>query len=297
MEIDRKELKWQVRERMRAAKPPFWAAALAYFLLTAGVSLGLDLLSSLLEGGSGVQHSSGLFLFLLASLYSVVVAFGLKLWSLWTWRRLDPGLGSLLQGFSVAGKVLLMELQIILRCLPWIFLLSAAVTAVPLLFFPSISYDMLPILAGVIYICMMAGMWIIMLRWSLAPYLLADRPDDGPAAAVYRSAQLMRGWTWELFKLELSFAGWVLLSALLSGAGTALALFLSGVLQSGLDPAQLFELIQSVVYGFPAQLLSALFSLPVFLWLTPYREVARAGFYEERQKLRREELSADLPPL
>ena len=33
-------------------------------------------------------------------------------------------------------------------------------------------------------------------------------PDDGPAAPIFRSAALMRGWKWDLFKLELSFLGW-----------------------------------------------------------------------------------------
>ena len=31
----------------------------------------------------------------------------------------------------------------------------------------------------------------------MAPYLLADRPDDGPTAPIYRSVALMRGWKME----------------------------------------------------------------------------------------------------
>ncbi len=296
MEIDRKELKWQARERIRAAKPPFWAAALVYFLLTTGVSLALDLTAALLDGSGGEFSTAGLFLSLLAVLYGLVAAFGIKLWALWTWRRLDPGLGSLVQGFSVAGKVLLMELQIILRSVPWAFLLSAAVT-LPVVLLTSPGFLPIPALALTLYGCMTLGLWIIMLRWSLAPYLLADRPDDGPAAAVRRSARLMRGWTWELLKLELSFAGWAILGAVLSGAGTGLVLLRSGAFLPGIGAEQFAALVQSAVYSFPAQLLSSLAVLPVFLWLTPYRETARAGFYDERQKLYREEISADLPPL
>jgi len=296
MEIDRKELKWQARERIRGAKPPFWAVALVYFLLTTGVSLALDLIAALLDGSGEELSTAGLFLSLLALLYGLVAAFGIKLWSLWTWRRLGPGLGSLVQGFSVAGKVLIMELQIILRSVPWAFLLSAAVT-LPVLLFASSDPRLIPALALTLYGCMTAGTWVIMLRWSLAPYLLADRPDDGPSAAVRRSARLMRGWTWELFKLEFSFAGWVILSAVLSGAGTGLFLLRSGAFLPGVGAEQFAALLQSAVYSLPSQLLSSLAVLPVFLWLTPYREAARAGFYDERQKLFREELSAELPPL
>ena len=33
----------------------------------------------------------------------------------------------------------------------------------------------------------------------MAPYLLADYPDDGAGAAVRRSVEMMRGRKWELF--------------------------------------------------------------------------------------------------
>ena len=38
MEIDRKELKRQTRERMALTDPKFWVVALAYIVLTTGVS-------------------------------------------------------------------------------------------------------------------------------------------------------------------------------------------------------------------------------------------------------------------
>ena len=41
----------------------------------------------------------------------------------------------------------------------------------------------------------------------MAPYLLLDRPELGPGAAVRDSVVLMKGWKWELFKLDLSFLG------------------------------------------------------------------------------------------
>ena len=38
------------------------------------------------------------------------------------------------------------------------------------------------------------------------------------------------------------------------------------------------------------------FSLPLLLWLTPYRKVARAAFYDARQAMP-EPNTQDLPPL
>ena len=109
MEIDRKELKRQTRERMALTDPKFWVVALAYIVLTTGVSW--------LFSFAPVPHTqtSLLFFQLLLTLYTTVVQFGLCLWALWTYRQLDPGINSLMQGFSVAGRVLLMELGVFVR--------------------------------------------------------------------------------------------------------------------------------------------------------------------------------------
>ena len=61
-----------------------------------------------------------------------------------------------------------------------------------------------------------AAVFAIMLRYAMAPYLLADYPDDGAGAAVRRSVEMMRGRKWELFKLYVSFLGWELLGVLLT---------------------------------------------------------------------------------
>ncbi len=295
MEIDRRELKRQARERMGAASPPFWAVTLLFLLLTQGVSLAGDWLSSLLENpAAGEISTTALFLSLLVALYSTVVTFGLRLWSLWTWRRLDPGPGSLLQGFSVVGRVLWMEVLIFLRLLPWGFLFSFGATVLILLLVPAEAF--IPVLSLAVFVFMTVGLWLIMLRYALAPYLLADRPDDGAGPAVQRSVGLMRGWTWELLKLELSFLGWELLNGLLSSLVIVFCLSRGGVFQPGPGPEQLFPLGQSILYDPTVQFLSALVTLPLTLWLTPYREVARAGFYDARLRLHQEKLP-EMPPV
>ena len=43
MELNRRELKAQARERMRETRPPFWLLTLVYILLTTGVSTLADL--------------------------------------------------------------------------------------------------------------------------------------------------------------------------------------------------------------------------------------------------------------
>lgn len=118
MEIDCKELKRQSRERMTLTDPKFWVVALAYLAMTVGLSW---LISLIPLPNSQTIH---LFFQLLLNLYTTVVHFGMCLWALWTWRQLDPGVNSLMQGFSVAGRVIVMELGIYLRVLGWYFVVA-----------------------------------------------------------------------------------------------------------------------------------------------------------------------------
>ena len=312
MELDRRELKRQAREAMGLAQPPFWLVALVYLLMTMGVScllsaLPLSALSAPLLG------SLPFFINIFFLLYKMVVDFGFQLWSLWTVRRLEPGIGSLMQGFSVTGQVLLMELMIALRVLGWAVCLG--VLLVPLIPMLSAASPALALLAvGLLY----AGVWFLSLRYSMAPYLLADRPEDGFLAAVRRSVSLLRGWNWTLCKLELSFLGWLLLSFLLSSLATVFCLwrggfFLAlselplwelpdlvsgyGLWQAGLSlesfpSPQLYAQLYTLYYDLSNQLstvlLADLVTVPLLLWLLPYRLTARAGFYCHRLRFQQE---------
>lgn len=321
MEIDRKELKRRAREAMGLARPRFWVVALVYFLMTTGLSYLPDQLILFLAGGEAVITLS-LFCTLLMSLYLVIVQFSYTLWALWTSRRMDPGLGTLLQGFSVAGRVIWMEVLIYLRILGWSALIGMLVIS-PLIYLLLMGSALLAPLVLLVVAGMYAAMWAIMLRYALAPYLLADSPEAGAAAAVRRSAELMRGWKWELFKLEFSFVGWSLLSLLLSVLAAVAVLWQAGffqalsafpvselpdlianfaVWQTGVSAdllelpqaqIELFTLYSSVSGGMWAALLTDLVTLPVFLWVTPYRAVSQAGFYDARINLQR----ASAPPL
>jgi len=321
MEIDRKELKRRAREAMGLTRPRFWVVALVYFLMTTGLSYLPDQLLSLLSNGE-TAFTLSLFCSILMSLYLVIIQFSFNLWSLWTSRNMDPGLGSLLQGFSVAGRVIVMEVLIYLRVLGWSLLLGLLVAS-PLVYLLLMGSSLLAPLLLLVIAGLYAATWAIMLRYALAPYLLADSPDAGASAAVRRSAELMRGWKWELFKLEFSFIGWALLSLLLSLLVTAAVLWHAGFFQAlaafplselpdlianysiwqtgtptdllDLTQAQieLFHLYSSASGGLWAGLLTDLITLPVFLWVTPYRSVSEAGFYDARLQLQR----ASAPPL
>ena len=289
MKIDRRVLKARAREAMGQTQPRFWAVALVYILLTTGVQIALSLLLSALPGGT-----SGIFLNILFFLYSTVILFGLRLWSLWAWRKLDPGMGALTQGFSIPGRVIRMELFIFVRVFGWalLFILALSIFALPLSAVLAASPILYLPYAGALYVLI----WVFMLRYNMAPYLLADRPDDGPSLAIRRSVEMMRGRKWELFKLQLSFLGWEAINWALSLTVFFFLCAQAGLFQMpvGLDSLLLY---QSVANGLVNVALSGLVTLPLSLWLLPYQEVAQAGFYEEIRQAGPAPGAPEMPPL
>ena len=281
MEIDRKELKRHAREAMRLTKPPFWVVTLVFLLMTTGISLLLNMIS-FPTNKSGFS-TVGMFVSILFTMYSVVVTFGYDLWSLWTSRKLDPGLGSLTQGFTVTFRVIVMEANIYIRVLAWSMVISLALslTLIPM---------MGPLGTITALVLMGAAMVAIYLRYALAPYLLADNPDAGPGRAIARSVELMRYWKGQLLKLEVSFIGWDLINVALTGI--VVLFFMNqfnmldlSYLNSLTDLQYAYATMQASTL---ASLCSALVTLPLNLWLKPYRSVTRAAFYDARLKAQRE---------
>ena len=56
-------------------------------------------------------------------------------------------------------------------------------------------------------------------EYSIIPYILADDPEISSKDAFKKAKEMMKGNKWRLFKLEFSFIGWALLSALTLGIG------------------------------------------------------------------------------
>jgi uncharacterized membrane protein len=56
-------------------------------------------------------------------------------------------------------------------------------------------------------------------RYAMASYIMAQNPEIGALDAIERSKAMMNGNKLRLFCLQLSFIGWMLLSALTLGIG------------------------------------------------------------------------------
>ena len=63
------------------------------------------------------------------------------------------------------------------------------------------------------------GAIIVSYMFGMVPYLLHDYPELTPREAMKISREMMRGQKWNLFVLDLTFIGWILLSILTLGLG------------------------------------------------------------------------------
>ena len=280
MEIHRKALKDRAKQTMRQNVPSAWLVALLFWGLTTGVSNLSDLAgftTNLAASSYGVQFFL-LFFTLLLTLYSVVMDFGYKIWCLRAWRRDEANFATLIDGFGMAGQVLMMEIHIFVRLFGWCLLPMVPATVI----ISSVnSLEVMVLMMELFTFALIPYLYFIRLRYALTPYLLMDRPERGAAAAVRESVNLMRGWKMELFKLDLSFLGWYVLEWGLTILAQVIFLIptLLGILQSGATPETLLTLAAGTTAG---SLVGLLLCLPVELWLLPYTGLARAGFYDAR---------------
>lgn len=289
MRISPKALKKPAWAAMRSAVPSAMLVALVYYLLGYVLPQSVSLLTpSYTLEDMFYSWDSGMwiaiFLSILLTLYILVLHFGFRSWSLRTARRQWAGPGTLLDGFGMAGRVLLMELQIALRTagwsVPYIFLSAILLVLVGEDSFVGSIFIVFTLSAVFVAIVM-----AIVLRYALAPYLLWDYPDAGTSTAVRRSVEMMRGRKWQLFKLYLSFWPWYLAQILLELAVNVAAAFPllerlagSGIIGYG-DLSYIISQLQAAAASPPAVIAGLVVNLGFALIFYPYLEISAANFY------------------
>lgn len=305
--LERKQLKWAARDTMKETRPRPVLVTLVYLLLTAGLStvMGLfvtDPMSAFYQYiGMGYSEDIALyyalaggntmlvvFLNILVALFTMVVSFGFAAWALRRSRGEEAGYGTLLTGFSMAGRVIGLNLFIVLFSALWclaVMIPAAIVIGVVVALVTGIGTSAAATAAGVIlavavYIAALVLLVAIILRYSMATYALLDNPDAGIRAAVNRSKELMRGRRWFYFVMHLSFIGWYLLIGLLSGAAVGIAALVTGAAGIAMA-AQSGPALASTVLagGAVGTVLGFLLPLILEVWLTPYVQITDANFY------------------
>lgn len=182
---------------------------------------------ALREGLASGWGLTSAFLLILILLTGLIVEYGMKSWALRRVRGEYVGAGALGSQIYLAGSIILLTLLIGVTVCLWLWLL----------------------LLPAIYI------WY---RLRVADFLLLDCQGMSAWQAYGLSGFVLRGYKWQLFKLDVSFFGWLLLAGVVENA----ALYLSE---------------NPIVYN----LLSLAAGSLVYLYVEPYRSLSYAKFYDE----------------
>jgi uncharacterized membrane protein len=203
--IDRSSLKADAADLCKTSKPSLILVGLIYALLTIVMS---TLSSRVMSAGITISDAdrflnafySGNYetAFALldrvrppASSYMIdgalrlvmmIVSAGFTIFVLNTIRNAGAVYGNLLDGFSMAGRIILLNLLEGILVFLWSLLL---------------------LVPGI----------VAAYRYSQAIYILLDHPEKSVLECIRESKELMRGRKGELFKIDLSLLGWAILGA------------------------------------------------------------------------------------
>ena len=246
--IDRRARKDAARETLRDAQ----ASPLALTALYLALILVMDLADSLTGGGL-----MGTFVLILINLLAVVLEAGFVLYYMAIRRGERAELLTLFDGFSFAGKVVLLGL-----------LRSALIYLWSLLF----------VIPGL----------IAAYRYRFAIYNLGENPDLGVLEAFSMGKQQSYGYKWQLFTLDMSYLGWALLAGLPSYVYSAAAY--QFLLQ---ETAALYGAVfepaawASLIYALPAWgwvLLIGLWRLAVGIFYLPSFQCVDLDYFETAKR-------------
>ena len=206
MNIERQKLKIRSQEIMRSSEPKVVSVGLVFILLgmlfsilSTGV-LGRNISPS--DYAQIMEHiQSGNADYAIAymkrflpppSAYAVnsaldivqnIVSVGFIIFMLNTIRHTAPCFGNLLDGFGMLFRIIFLYLLEGLFVFLW---------------------SLLFIIPG----------FIAAYRYRLAVYILVDHPELSVMDCIRQSKQMMNGYKWELFMLDLSFLGWAIAAML-----------------------------------------------------------------------------------
>lgn len=246
--INRIELKAQSRNIIRNSENPkiisvslvFLLMLFVILILTYSISgffeqwseMSLQIVRGNFNDISRAAHSSsfGEQLILVAlEIVLYIITAGYNIFSLNCIRHTDPCYGNLLDGFGMFARVL------------WLNVLESLFT---------LLWSLLLYIPGI----------IASYSYRQALFLLIDHPEMTPMQCIRESKRMMRGHKWELFVLDLSFIGWILLATLAAALMAIPVVFTS---------SPIVQICFSMLGAFA-----------VFTWLYPYENITFALYYE-----------------
>ena len=220
MGLDRRQLKTEAKQAMQGVRPrPFWVCLVYMIIITLLEMLSMKLNGSIeaykqmfLSARMGmavyvepvpVGGAMGWLLDVALQVMTAVMAVGFVIYAMGLWRHMHVSVGSLFDGFGVFFRAV--WIQIMPSLLVGLWSMIYAVPAAMLVVATGQSWWLIAALP------LMAPAIMASYSYRLATYVMLDRPEMACLQCVALSRDMMRGHRWELFKLDLSFLGWVLL--------------------------------------------------------------------------------------
>ena len=177
MTVDRPLAKQAARNCMRTARVSPYQISLLLVVITIAMSAFEQFMINLFGIPYYVEYGG----YYITTLLSTVLSAGFALYCLGVRRGKEMPMTTLFDGFSIAGKVILLEIVTSIFVFLWALLL---------------------VIPGI----------IAMYRYRFALYNLLENPDMGILEAINLSKAQTYGYKWQLFVLDLSFLGWIFLS-------------------------------------------------------------------------------------
>lgn len=195
IKIDRASVKNLAKQSMKGRKPSVYLVSVVYLVivnilseLSSRMQYGnIDLSTVFAEISQGnaitVPELSlwGTVLLLAVTAMSNVITIGFQNFCLRVGRRQHAGIGEIFDIFSLFFKAFALIFMMGIFILLW---------------------SCLFIIPGI----------IAAYRYSFAPYILIDYPDKGVMQCIRESKEMTRGYKRQLFVLDLSFIGWMILA-------------------------------------------------------------------------------------
>ena len=179
--IDRKRLKAETRELLSTAQVSPKGMAALYL----GLAMALSVLDYLAGGGNAVTERNlvGIFVYVLTTLLTTVLGAGFSLYCMAVRRGERAEYLTLFDGFSFVGKLI-------------------ALTVVEGVFIT--LWSMLFVVPGI----------VAAYRYRFALYNLYENPGIGVMEALDMSKRQTWGYKSQLFALDWSYFGWIMLASL-----------------------------------------------------------------------------------
>lgn len=236
-QIDRQKCKWEAAELLRTAQVSPKAMTALYM----GLIIVLNLFSALADTGF-----FSIFISILVSLMSTVLATGYTLYCMAIRRGERAEFLTLFDGFSFVGKLILLDILVSLFIFLW---------------------SLLFVIPGI----------IAAYRYSFAFYNLYEDPEIGVMEALEMSKRQTLGYKSQLFMLDLSYLGWAILATL----PTLLLIF---QINRDLTMFMLYGIPTPTTYfGLPIVILNAVFGvwqLLVALFYVPNHTCVQLAYFD-----------------